>query len=658
MTHPFTTGIFQLFTVIRQIQAEPRGPHRPMPIQGRFFRRLSEGVAALAGRLRRDERGAIAVQFALLALPLSILIFGLVDVGRLSLQRRQMQDALDAATLIAARSTAATDAELDAAGDAAFLAEIAGMNLGLTASNSTFTAGTNNRVVGSVTATLKPIIANLWQSGDFTVTARSEVVRSSKDLEVALVLDITGSMGGTRIADLKVAASDLVDIIVRDTQTPFYSKIALVPYAAGVNVDTYADAVRGPVPVRNVSNVAWVASGTPITAITKAWPARVTSNNHGLVTGDKVLITGINASGLNSMSTLNGQIYTVTRDTSNRVWLDGVNTTLKSNYSSGGTIQKCLTSDCSLVVTTGAAHGFSTGDQISFTGIGGTTTLNGQTVSITSLTSTTFDTGVGGLGTAAYTGGGTATCEQSTTPGCKRLAYVSNWGTDEVRSISTCVSERTGPQAYTDAAPSTAYVGTNYPSTAADSYSPNPCPSAKITPLTSDKASLKAQINAYAAGGSTAGHIGLAWGWYMVAPNFGYLWPSASQRPAAYKTKDLMKVVILMTDGAFNTPYCNGVIAANAGSGSGSDDDHINCNATNGDSFSQARALCTAIKNSAYDITLYTVGFDVGSDATAKTFLTDCASDSSKAFFPATGSELKSSFKAIAQEISSLRISK
>ena len=629
-----------------------------MPTQSRFLRRLSEGVAAFVRRLRRDDRGAIAIQFALLALPLSILLFGLVDVGRLSLQRRQMQDALDAATLIAARSTATTSAELDTVGDAAFLAEVAGMNLGLTASNSTFSAGTNNRILGSVTATLKPIIANLWQNGDFTVTATSEVVRSSKNLEVALVLDITGSMGGTRIADLKVAASDLVDIIIRDTQTPFYSKVALVPYAAGVNLDTYADAARGPVTVRNISNVAWLATGTSITGVSKASPAVVSSNSHGLVTGDRVFISGINGNALTCMASLNGSIYTVTRVNANQVSLNWTDTRFKSNYSNGGTIRKCLTSDCSLVVTTSTAHGFSTGEQISFANLDGLTSLNGQTVSITNLTSTTFDTGVDGLGTSAYTSGGTATCEQSTTPGCRRLAYISNWGTDEVRSISTCVSERTGAQAYTDAAPSAAYVGTNYPSTSDDSDSPNPCPTATITPLSSDKAALKSLIGNYTVGGSTAGQIGLAWGWYMVAPNFGYLWPNASQRPAAYKTKDLMKVVILMTDGAFNTPYCNGVIAADAGSGSGSNYDHINCNATNGDPFSQASALCAAIKNSANDITLYTVGFSVGSDEAAKTFLTNCASDTSKAFFPATGSELKASFKAIAQEISSLRISK
>ncbi|HWU81373.1 MAG TPA: TadE/TadG family type IV pilus assembly protein, partial [Caulobacter sp.] len=106
-----------------------------MSTLSRIFRRLSEGAFAFGGRLRRDQRGAIAIQFALLALPLTVLVFALVDLGRISLQRRQMQDALDAATLMAARSNAVSDAELEAVGDPAFLAEIAGMNLGLGASS-------------------------------------------------------------------------------------------------------------------------------------------------------------------------------------------------------------------------------------------------------------------------------------------------------------------------------------------------------------------------------------------------------------------------------------------------------------------------------------------------------------------------------------------
>ena len=196
----------------------------------RLIQRLGASAAAFLGRLRRDQRGAIAVQFAILAIPLSIMVFALVDLGRVGLQRRQMQDALDAATLMAARSTATSDADLDKIGDAAFVAEIAGLGLGIDGSNSTFKAGTDNHILGSAVATLKPIIANLWTTQDFTVTATADVVRASKNLEVAVVLDITASMSGSRITDLKSGASDLVDIVVKDVQSPYYSKVAIVPY--------------------------------------------------------------------------------------------------------------------------------------------------------------------------------------------------------------------------------------------------------------------------------------------------------------------------------------------------------------------------------------------------------------------------------------------
>lgn len=215
-----------------------------MSTLSRLIRRLTEGAAAFGGRLRRDQRGAIAVQFALLALPLSVLVFALVDLGRISLQRRQMQDALDAATLMAARSTAITDADLDTVGDAAFLAEIAGLNLGLSATSSTFKAGTGNKVVASASGTIKPVIANLWTNGDVTITAVSEVVRSVNKLEVALVLDNTGSMdsslgSGKKITALINASKSLVDVLsaaaARASETDAV-KIAIVPFSMTVNI--------------------------------------------------------------------------------------------------------------------------------------------------------------------------------------------------------------------------------------------------------------------------------------------------------------------------------------------------------------------------------------------------------------------------------------
>src|SRR3546814_13490098 len=78
------------------------------------------------------------------------------------------------------------------------------------------------------------------------VAATAEATLSSRDVEVSLVLDVTGSMLiDDRIVDLRDAANELVDIVVQDLQVPFYSKIALVPHSAAVNAGEYAEYGRG-----------------------------------------------------------------------------------------------------------------------------------------------------------------------------------------------------------------------------------------------------------------------------------------------------------------------------------------------------------------------------------------------------------------------------
>jgi hypothetical protein len=216
---------------------------------------------------------------------------------------------------------------------------------------------------------------------------------------------------------------------------------------------------------------------------------------------------------------------------------------------------------------------------------------------------------------------------------------------------STCVSERTGSEAFTDTSYATALVGPVYPPT-----SENHCVGTSIQPLSSDKTALKATIASLTADGSTAGHIGLAWGWYMVSPNWANLFPASSQ-PAAYGTQHLIKAVVLMTDGAFNTAYCNGVIAKDSGNGSGQSSNHINCNATNGDAFTQAQTLCNNMKHLPTPIIIYTVGFNVGSDQSANTLLTGCATDAKHVYFPSDGTSLQVAFQQIGADLQKLRLS-
>ena len=643
---------------------------------GNWIKRQGQAAQAFARRFGAATRGNVAMIFAITLPVLVMITMGGVDINRAATVRANLQDALDAATLAAARSSATTEADLTAIGTKALKANLQNypdINL----ASATFTLSADQIVIANATVNVKTLVANIilppygkLLDDTLPVGAHSEFNRSSKNIEVGLVLDITGSMAGQRIADLKTAAAQLVDIVVQDQQTPYYTRMAIVPYSIGVNVGTYANGARG-TPATNVSitGAAW-STGTAktITGFSNASPGVITSSSHGFSTGDSVWVTGL-ASGSGSsgtkFTTLNDQAYVVTKINNNTFSLktvsgSAVNTSSNwRTWSSGGTVTKCLVADCSIVVTANG-HGLQatttdTGDTrpttVYITGVSGLTSgttslVNDKPFEIANVTTNTFSIGVNGSGYSAYSSGGKAWCGMD---GCQyRVFRNDNGGALTAFQTSTCVSERTGAQRYTDASPSSAKVGRNYAS------SNNPCPSATIQPLTDNRTTLKNLITGLTVTGSTAGQIGLAWGWYTVSPNFNALWSSNPAGPNV--PRDTLKAVILMTDGDFNSPYCTGVLAGDAGSGSGSASDHINCNATNGDPFTQAAALCAAIK--AQDIIVYTVGFSVTKGSDAADILADCATGPDYAFLPASGADLSASFAAIGRDITRLRISK
>jgi hypothetical protein len=161
---------------------------------------------------------------------------------------------------------------------------------------------------------------------------------------------------------------------------------------------------------------------------------------------------------------------------------------------------------------------------------------------------------------------------------------------------------------------------------------------------------LKSSIDAYVVSGVTAGHLGTAWAWYMLCPHWGYLWPAAS-RPAPYGAAKLAKIAVLMTDGEYNTQYCQGIVDRNSFALSS---DSINCSSPNGPSTDQARTLCSHMK--AAGVTVYTVGFDLGGNPTAIDTLSDCASSPEHFYNATTGDELRQAFRDIALKIAILRL--
>lgn len=613
------------------------------------------GARGLAQRLAGDVRGNVAMLFGL-SLPVLILMtFGGVDIHRISTVRMNLQDALDAATLAAARSPYTQDADLRRVGLAALKANLqAYPNVALEEDQTSFTLNGEDVVVANARVQVKTLVANIFLPpygqllDDYLpVGSHSEVDRSSRNIEVALVLDVTGSMAGQRITDLKAAAKELVDIVVQPLQTPYYSKLALVPYSMGVNVGSNANAVRGtPIGSTQITGAVINLTGTEvaITGATNTSPIVVTAASHGFSNDDIVWITG--ATG---MTQLNNKAYRVRNKSTNTFELytvggSRVNGNSYGSYSGNAKVRRCQNNDCSVTITSNS-HGMINNQYVHITGVNGMTQINNQTFLVGNATANTFTIDPNLSALSPYTSGGQAWCAQQ---GCTWFAFENMNGDLQAHRISTCVTERTGADAYTDAAPSSARVGRNYPGAS------NPCLGATIQPLSSNKDTLKAAIDGYSVQGSTAGQIGIGWGWYMVSPNFNSLWPSNGA--AAYNTAETLKAVIIMTDGEFNTPYCSGVISRDAGSGSGNNSEKIDCAADNGNPFDQGRAMCAAMK--ARGVMVYTVGFQITAGGAAANMLQACASTPTSFYLAGSGGDLSEAFAAIGRDITQLRISK
>lgn len=548
-------------------------------------------LRSFVARLRDDRRGNVAIIFAFSLPVIVMLALGGIDIHRVTTARSQFQDALDAATLAAARSSYTDTASLKALTLKTLRANLQNTEVEpIQDSDVTVAMDGANAIISDAAGKVKTLVANIvlppyGQLLDDTIPIKvhSEVNRSAKNLEVAMVLDITGSMSGDDIANLKTAALKMVDIVVKDVQTPYTSRMSVVPYSMGVNLGASAAAARGPV-IAGKAITGATRSCTPVYRPTSC-TITVTAANHGFAVNDRVVVTGVSGMAINSATD-------TTRSSTNTAF------------------------------------------------------------TVTARTTDTFSYVIGQNITGSYSGGGTAYCAAA---GCQYFAFTNASGGTSVHEISNCVTERVGSAAYTDASPGSAYVGRSYPS-GSNTSEKNNCPSAQLQALTSDRNSLKSIINSLSAGGSTAGHIGTAWGWYTVSPNFNSLWPSASAAND-YDPLTTIKAVVLMTDGEFNTPYYSGVIAKDSLSGSyGRNDVRINQNASNGASASQAQKLCAAMK--AKGVTVYTVGFSITANSAPANLLSSCASSSDKAYLADSGTALIAAFEAIGRDITKLRITR
>jgi Flp pilus assembly protein TadG len=188
-----------------------------------------------------DHRGNVAVYWTLAAVPVILGVGVAIDVSRAYFVRERLYFALDAAGL-AVGSSEGTQAEMEAVMQAYFDANYPAQALGVPATPILSMVETNGITTITVSgeAEVGTTFTRVIGIDEITVGSSIEVIQETEGLELALVLDVTGSMQGTKIAALRNASLDLIGVLFGDDTEKEFLKVAIVPYSAAVNVGSIA----------------------------------------------------------------------------------------------------------------------------------------------------------------------------------------------------------------------------------------------------------------------------------------------------------------------------------------------------------------------------------------------------------------------------------
>lgn len=202
------------------------------------------GIAAIAkNRLRHfaaDQSGNMS--YVAIAGSLVMLVFGGigVDMMHAELKRNKVQNTLDRAVLAAAN--------IDNEMDPTFVVNdyFRAMNMADTLSSVEVQQGINSkRVTASGETTIPSNFMSLIGVDTLAAAGRARAENAGALMEISLVLDISGSMSGQKIEQLKTAAKSFVDMVLGEGGAESNVTISIVPYNATVNLgDSFSQYFR------------------------------------------------------------------------------------------------------------------------------------------------------------------------------------------------------------------------------------------------------------------------------------------------------------------------------------------------------------------------------------------------------------------------------
>jgi Flp pilus assembly protein TadG len=183
-----------------------------------------------------DKGGNVAITAGVFMIPLVMLVISTLDYARASTARSELQALADASLLSLFQTEnvqALSEGEL-----ADTIANFIRGNLNTGNSSISITGVTTQRLENELQTTVKAelpaTVMSLFRIQKIEIVVSSHAKASGKPVEIALALDVTGSMRND-MGKLREASQLLVDIITSKGRNA-NARIALVPYTGAVNI--------------------------------------------------------------------------------------------------------------------------------------------------------------------------------------------------------------------------------------------------------------------------------------------------------------------------------------------------------------------------------------------------------------------------------------
>ncbi|EEE47606.2 TadE/TadG family type IV pilus assembly protein [Roseibium alexandrii] len=209
------------------------------------MRSLFPILASRFSSLGADRSGNVAILTALAFVPLMLITIGSLDVVRMTTAQAKLQSTLDSATLAAASLSNTADIEdtVDEYIQANLPDTAPWTTLKLTMGDVTDSLNAKSVEI-TATVDIEMTILKLAGIDKTSVLASSVAQQAAQNIEVSVVLDISSSMGGSKITSLREAAKGFIDTMLKEDEDKEYTSLSIIPFGGTVNIgdfyDTYA----------------------------------------------------------------------------------------------------------------------------------------------------------------------------------------------------------------------------------------------------------------------------------------------------------------------------------------------------------------------------------------------------------------------------------